>query len=110
MTREDQVLVANVMVTNSTRETMAMNVISRPISVIVELNTITKICKYRRLHEGYHFIPMAMEVHGTPDHDMDRFIKDYVRLFHDRRSRGHLSFFFAFSFSSSMLVLLFSVF
>jgi hypothetical protein len=50
---------------------MATNVISQPISAIVELNTIVKICKYRRLHEGHHFIMMVMEVHGTPERDMD---------------------------------------
>jgi hypothetical protein len=91
MTCEDQVLVANVVITNLTREMMAMSVISRPTSVIVEHNAITKICKYRRFHEGHHFIPMAMEVHDTPGRDMDCFIKDSVCLFHDRWSRGHLS-------------------
>jgi hypothetical protein len=34
--------------------------------------------------EGHHFIPMAMEVHGAPRCDMDRFIKECVHLFHNR--------------------------
>jgi len=34
---------------------------------------------------------MAMEVHGTLEHDMDRFIKECAYLFHDKQSRGHLS-------------------
>jgi hypothetical protein len=83
MTREDQVLVVDVMTTNSTQEMMAMSVISRPTSVTVKHNAITKICKYKRLHGAHHFIPMAMEVHGTPGRDMHCFIKDYVYLFHD---------------------------
>jgi hypothetical protein len=54
------------MVTNTTWETMVMIVISQPTSVDVELNAIAKIHKYRGLHEGHHFIPMAMEVHNAP--------------------------------------------
>jgi hypothetical protein len=54
---------------------VASNVINRPTSVIMKLSVIVKICKYRRFHEGHHFILMAMEVHGTLEHDMDRFIK-----------------------------------
>jgi hypothetical protein len=41
---------------------------------------------------------MAMEVHGTPERDMDRFIKECAHLFHDRRSKGHLSLFFCIQF------------
>jgi hypothetical protein len=43
-------------------------------NVIAKLNAITKIHKYEELHEGHHFIMMAMEVHNTPRHDMDNFI------------------------------------
>jgi len=57
----------------------------------MKFNTIVNICKYRRLHERHHFIPMAMEVHDTLGHDMDRFIKECACLFHDRRSKSHLS-------------------
>jgi hypothetical protein len=63
MTCEDHVFVANVVVIDPTQEMVASSVISRAISVVVELNTIVKICKYKRLHEGLHFIMMAMEVH-----------------------------------------------
>jgi len=88
---------------------VASNVISQPIGAIAKFNTIAKIHKYKRFHERHHFIPMATEVHGALGHDMDHFIKEYARLFHDKQSRGHLSFFFTFSFSSNMLILLFSV-
>ncbi len=64
----------------------------------MELSAIAKIHKYRRLHERHHFILMAMEVHGTPECDMDCFIKERVHLFHNRRSEGHLSLFFCIQF------------
>jgi hypothetical protein len=50
----------------------------------MELSTIAKICKYKRLHKGHHFISMAMKVYGTPGHDMDCFIKECTCLFHDK--------------------------
>ncbi len=65
-------------------ETVALSVISQLVGAIAKLNAIAKICKYKRLHEGHHFISMAMEVHGTPKRDMDRFINECVRIFHDR--------------------------
>jgi len=90
MTRKDQVFVANVMVIDLTRATLASSVISPLVGAIVELSAIVKIHKYRRLQKGHHFILMAMEVHGAPEHDMDHFIKEFVHLFHDRQSKGHL--------------------
>jgi len=74
-----------------------MNVISQPTSVNVKLSAIAKIRKYKRFHEGRHFILMAMEVHNTPMRGMDCFIKKCVHLFHDRRSGGHLSLSFLHS-------------
>jgi len=50
----------------------------------MEFSSITKIRKYKRLHEGHHFILMVMEVHDTPERDMDQFIMECVLLFHDR--------------------------
>jgi hypothetical protein len=73
-----------VVVINPTQKTVASSVISQPIGVAMELNTIVRICIYRELHEGHHFIPMVMEVHGTLGHDMDRFIKECACFFHDR--------------------------
>jgi hypothetical protein len=73
---------------------VASSAINWLVSAIVELNAIVKIRKYRELREKHHFIPMAMEVHGTPRCDMDRFIKECVHLFHNRWSGGHLSLFF----------------
>jgi hypothetical protein len=84
MTCEDCVYVANVVIIDSTQNTMTMSVISQLASVAMELITIVKICKYRRLHEGHHFILMAMEVHGAFEHDMDCLIKECVRIFHNR--------------------------
>ncbi len=80
------------------REVTTLNVINRSTSVIVELSVIVKIHKYRRLHEGHHFILITMEVHNTFEHDMDHFIKECAYVFHDRRSRGHLSLFFCNQF------------
>jgi hypothetical protein len=51
---------------------------------------IVKICKYRRIHERHHFIPMTMKVHDALSHDIDCFINECARLFHNRQSRGHL--------------------
>jgi hypothetical protein len=34
---------------------------------------------------------MAMEVHNTLGHDMDHFIRECVRLFHNRQLKGHFS-------------------
>jgi hypothetical protein len=50
---------------------MAMNVINRLINVIVELSDITKIRKYKGLHDKHHFILTAMEVHEAPKHGID---------------------------------------
>ncbi len=50
----------------------------------MKLNAVIKIHKYRRLHEGHHFVPMAMEVHDTLERVMDCFIREYARLFHNR--------------------------
>jgi hypothetical protein len=87
-----------VVVTNPTWETMALSVISRPTGVIAELNDIINICKYKGLHEGHKFIPMAMEVHSAPRHDMDRFIKACTCFFHDRQLGGHLFLSFCIQF------------
>jgi hypothetical protein len=62
MTCEDQVFIANVMVINLTWKIVATNVMNQPDIAIAELNTIVKICKYRRLHDKHHFILMAMEL------------------------------------------------
>jgi hypothetical protein len=88
---KNQVFIANVVVIYLMQEMVALNVISRLANVVVELNTITKIRKYKRLHEGHHFILMIMEVHGELEHDMDHFIKKCVCLFQNKRSWDHLS-------------------
>jgi hypothetical protein len=41
---------------------------------------------------------MAMEVHGTFEHDMDHVIKECAHLFHDRQSGAHLSWSFCIQF------------
>ncbi len=65
MIREDQVFVANVMIIDLMQETVVMSVISQLACVVVKLSAIVKICKYKELHKGHHFILMAMEVHNT---------------------------------------------
>ncbi len=89
---------------------MVASVISQPTSAVVELNAIIKIYKYKRFHERHYFIPMAMKVHDTLEYDMDCFIRECARLFHNRKSKGHLSFFFAFNFLGIMLILNFNMF
>jgi hypothetical protein len=58
--------------------------INQLVGAAAKLNTIGIIHKYRGLHEGHHFILMAMEVHNSPMRDMDHFNKECVRIFHDR--------------------------
>ncbi len=77
---------------------MALNVIDQLAIVVVELNAIVKICKYKGLHEGHHFSSMAMEVHDALRRDMDCFIRECAYIFHDRRLRGHLSLSFCIQF------------
>jgi hypothetical protein len=84
LTHEDQVFVTNVVVMDLTLEMVAMSVISQPTSATVELSTIAKIRKYKGIHEGHHFILIAMEVHNAPKRDMDCFIREYAHLFHNR--------------------------
>ncbi len=60
---------------------VAMSVISQLAGPTPKLNTIARIYKYRKLHERHHFILLAMEVHGAPGNDMDRFIKEHVLIF-----------------------------
>jgi hypothetical protein len=69
------------MVIDSMRKTVALNVISRLAGVVTKLNVIAKIRKYRRFREGHHVILMTIEVHGTPKHDMDRFIRGMCLAF-----------------------------
>jgi hypothetical protein len=80
-------------------EIVASNVISQLASAAMELSAIIKICKYRRLHEEHHFIPMALKVDDTPKRDMDHFIRECACLFHNRRSGSHLSLSFCIQFS-----------
>jgi hypothetical protein len=73
---------------------MASSVISQPSGAIAKLNAIAEIHKYRKFHEGHHFILMALEVHGIFGHDMDHFIRECAHLFHDIRLGSHLSLVF----------------
>jgi len=71
-------------------EIIIMSVINWPRGAVAKLNAIVKICKYRKIHERHHFIPMTMEVHDALWHDIDCFINECAHLFHNRRSSGHL--------------------
>jgi hypothetical protein len=86
------------MVIDLMQETMALSVISPLICAIAEPSDIVKIHKYKGLQEGHHFISTAMEVHATPERDMDHFIREFVHLFHDKQSKGHLSLSFCIQF------------
>jgi len=92
-----------VVVTNLTLEVMVTNVINQPIGVVVKLNAIVKICKYKRLHERHHFILMAMEVHDARRCDMDHFIMKCARLFHDRLLKDHQLLYFCICFFKQCL-------
>jgi len=89
MTCEDHVFVANLVIIDLTREMVASNVISQTTSAVAKLSTIAKICKYKKFHEGHHFILMAMEVQGAPRHYMNHFFKECACLFHNRQFGGH---------------------
>ncbi len=88
---------------------MVSNVINQPTSATMELNAIAKIRKYKRFHEGHHFILMVMEVHDALGRDMDRFIKESACLFHDRQLGGHLSLFFCIQFFKQCVSIVFLV-
>lgn len=109
MIRENEVFVVDGMVTNSTWKMVVSSVISWPTNAVVELNAIAKICKYKRFHEGYYFILMAMEVHDTFEHDIGPFIRECVFFFHHRWSKRWFVFFFYIQFSRSMLILIFNM-
>jgi len=111
MTCEDQVFVANVTFINPTREMMALSVISWLTCVVVELNDIAKICKYKGVQEGHLFIPMAMEVHNTFGRDMDHFISlGNVFVFSTTNNQEIIyPCFFTFKFLGNMLVSLSNV-
>jgi len=71
-----------------------LSVISQPTCAIVELNAIVKIYKYKGLHEGHHFILMAMEVHGAFKCNINHFNDLYPQY----RLGGHLSLSFCIQF------------
>jgi hypothetical protein len=73
-----------VVVIDLMQEKMALSVISQVISATVKLSAIAKIHKYSGIHEGHHFMPMAVEVHNTSGHDMDHLIRECAHLFHDK--------------------------
>jgi hypothetical protein len=77
---------------------MVLSVINQLANATAKFTVVVKIHKYRGFHERHHFIPMAMEVHNTPRHDMDCFIREYAHLFHNRQSNDHLSLSFCIQF------------
>jgi hypothetical protein len=109
MTQKDHVFVADVMVIDMMRKTVASNVINQPTNAATELRAIIKIRKYKRFHERYHFILMAMEVNGPPMHDMDCFIMECAPLSTIDNQEVNYPHLFAFNFSSKVLVLFFNV-
>jgi hypothetical protein len=95
--------VANVVIIDSIKEIGALSVINWPTCVVVKLNTIVNIYKYRRLHEGHHFIPMALEVHDTLEGDMYRFIRECAFFSHNILLGGHLSLSFCIQVALVMI-------
>jgi hypothetical protein len=106
---EDQVFVVDVVVTDPTWEMVALSVINWPTCATIEFSSIVKVRKYRSLHEGQHFILMAMEVHNTPMRDMDHFIKECAHFFHSRQSRSNLSLYFCIKIFKQRINIFFSV-
>jgi hypothetical protein len=77
---------------------MVLNLISQPNGAAMEPNAIAKIRKYKRFHKGHHFILMAMEVHNALGRDMDHFIRECARPFHNKQLGGNLSLSFCIQF------------
>ncbi len=75
----------------------------------MKLSAIVEICKYRGFHEGHHFIPIAMEVHGAHGHDMDCFISSVFVFSMIDDKKFIYPCLFAFNFFGIMLVLLFNM-
>jgi hypothetical protein len=87
---------------------MALSVINQLVGVVAEFSAIAKIRKYRGLHEGHHFILMAMEVHlgviwiiSLRNVPIFSTINDHEVIY---------LCLFAFNFLSNMLVLFFNAF
>jgi hypothetical protein len=109
MTQKDQVFVANVVVIDSTQETMALSVITQPVSATTKLNTIANIRKYSELHERHHFILMAMKC-ITHSGMLWIVSSGSVLVFSTIFDQEIIYLcFFAFNFSSNMLILLFNM-
>ncbi len=60
MTQKDQAFVANVVVIDSTWKIVVSSVFNQPTRATSKFNAIAKIYKHWGLHEGHHFIQMAM--------------------------------------------------
>jgi hypothetical protein len=91
-------------------EMVFLNVINQPTVTIAEPIAIAKIRKYGMLHEGHHFISMAMVVHGTSGVIWIISSRNVFVFFMINNKKIIDPCFFAFNFSNNMLVLLFSVF
>jgi hypothetical protein len=110
MTWKDQVLVADVVVINLTWEMVASNVITRLACVVIKLNAITKIHKYRGFHEGHNLFkwpwrctthPSMIWIISSRNVPIFSTIDDQKIIY---------PYLFAFIFSSNMLVLPFNMF
>jgi hypothetical protein len=89
---------------------VATSVNNWPTNAFLERRAIAKIHKHKGLHEGHHFILMAMEVHSAHGCDMHHFIRElFILLMIDDQKVIYPSF-FAFSFSSNVLIFFFNVF
>jgi hypothetical protein len=108
--QKDYVFVVDVVVIDLMWEMVFLNVINQPTVTIAEPIAIAKIRKYGMLHEGHHFISMAMVVHGTSGVIWIISSRNVFVFFMINNKKIIDPCFFAFNFSNNMLVLLFSVF
>jgi hypothetical protein len=97
-------------ITNPTQETLVFNVFSQPACATIELSTIGKIHKYRRLHEvpTLFWWPWRCTTHlGMILIISSRNVPIYSIIDYQEAIYPCI---FAFNFSSNVLILLFNVF
>ncbi|KAG6542682.1 hypothetical protein Mapa_015917 [Marchantia paleacea] len=90
LVREDQVTVADVVVTDPTRDTVSEGVITHPPGWAAS-GAAVKVSKYRGMQRGHLFVPLALELYGAMDTDFDMFVRECARAYHTRRHVVSLS-------------------
>ncbi|KAG6551070.1 hypothetical protein Mapa_007305 [Marchantia paleacea] len=88
---EDQVTVADVVVTDPTRDTVSEGVITHLPGWATSGAAAAKVSKYRGMQRGHLFVPLALELYGAMDTDFDMFVRECARAYHTRRHGVSLS-------------------